>query len=282
MKNIKSYSGDCFSFHKNVIEAKNTTKKDPDYKERVSALNPDIEEKIKEYTEKFGSDSLEEIYAIGYDGSNKEDLQKLYNYKSKPLQKLKLELTTDDNNRVDNTCQNCTIGEINSFDHYLPQTDFSEYVVNPLNLIPSCTRCNGHKSSIWRVDGKRKFLNLYLDTLPEVQYLFVKVSVSESEIDLEYFLDAKNGVSKDMFELLKYHYEKLHLYQRFKDNSDNVISELDTEISKYSKRLSINDIKETILEECNDNYRILGRNNWKLILKMALINNTEYLNRFNK
>lgn len=282
MKNIKSYSGDCFTFHKNVIEAKKITKKDPNYKVRVSALNLDIEKKFEEYTEKFITNTLEEISSIGYNGSNKEDLLNLYNFRSKLLQKLKLELTTDDNNRINNTCQYCTIGEVNSFDHYLPQTEFSEYIVNPLNLIPSCTKCNGYKGSTWRIYGRRIFLNLYLDQLPEIQYLFVKVSVRENEIDLEYFLDARNGVSNEMFELLSYHYDKLHLFKRFKENSDIIISELDTEISKYSQKLSINDIKKTILEECQASYKTLGRNNWKIVLKMALIDNSEYLNRFNK
>lgn len=280
MKNIKPYSGDCFSFHENVIKSKYNTKSDPDYKNRVELLNPTIKTKIEEYSDMFNTDSLQNIIAVGFNSFNKADLQNLYDYGSKKLQQLKVELTTDKNNRVNNTCQNCTVGEINSFDHYLPQTEFSEFIVNPINLIPSCSKCNSHKSSVWRDNGKRKFLNLYLDKLPDIQYLFVGISVVDNEIDLDYYLDSKNGVDEKLFELLKYHYKKLKLFERFKNNSDTIISELDTEILKYSKRLPIDVIKETIIEECQDNYKLLGRNNWKLVLKVALINDTEYLDRF--
>lgn len=280
MKNLKPHSGDYFSFHENVINSKNKTKADPEFKTRVALLNPIIKPKIEEYSEKFNSNSLQEITAVGFSGSDKSDLLNLYNYKNKKIQKLKVELTTDENNRVNNLCQNCTISEVNSFDHYLPQTEFAEFVVNPLNLIPSCTNCNGHKSSIWRANGKRKFLNLYLDKLPEVQYLFARIAVIGDEIDIDYYLDSKNGIADDLFELLEYHYDKLKLFERFKGFNNNVISELDTEILKYSKRLSLDDIKETIIEECQDNFRLLGRNYWKLVLKEALINDTEYLKRF--
>ena len=280
MKNLKPYSGDNFSFHKDVIKRKNKRKNDPDYKNRVESLNNEIESQFEIYKEKFEANTLESLSAIGYNGSNKDDLQELYDYNSKLLQKLKIELTTDDNKRVNNTCQNCSLGEINSFDHYLPQSEFSEYVVNPLNLIPSCTKCNGHKSSIWREAGKRKFLNLYLDKLPEVQYLFVDIKIEENIIELKYFLDSKNGIDNEIFELLDYHYTKLKLFDRFKDNSDIIISELETEITKYVKKLPIEEIKETIIEECKANYKILGRNNWKLVLKMALVDNSEYLSRF--
>ncbi len=280
MKNLKSYKGDCFSFHKDVLKSKNKRKNDPDYKNRVELLNAEIEQQFEIYKEKFDKNTLESLYAIEYNDSNKVDLQGLYDYNCKQLQKLKIELTTDDNNRVNNTCQNCSLGEINSFDHYLPQSEFSEYVVNPLNLIPSCTKCNGHKSSIWRQSGKRTFLNLYIDKLPEVQYLFVDIKIVENIIELKYFLDSKNGINNEIYELLDYHYTKLKLFDRFKDNSDTIISELDTEIGKYSKKLSLEKIIETIIEECNENFKIHGRNNWKLVLKMALVNHSEYLSRF--
>ncbi|MCB9032861.1 MAG: hypothetical protein H6553_03405 [Chitinophagales bacterium] len=281
MKNIKAYIDDCFTFHEQIVASKKKRKSDQAYKDRLIILNPIIKIKIKEYIANFKLDKLQNLLPHNFSNPEEEDLGNLYNYKNKKLQKLKVLLTTDENNRVNSICQNCTISEVNSFDHYLPKSEFPEFIVNPLNLIPSCTKCNGQKSSIWRANGKRKFLNLYIDKLPNIQYLFVKVLVQNNDIDIEYYLDAKNGIEQNFFELLQYHYDKLNLFERFKENSDIIISELEIEISKYLKRLSIDEIKNTILEECQDNYRLLGRNNWKLILKSTLINDMDYLERFN-
>lgn len=282
MRNIKSYAKDSFSFHEEVINRKNNKKNDLDYKSRLNRLNTNIKTNFDEYKERFESNTLEELIATGYNGTNQKDLQSLYSYRSRLLQKLKVELTTDDNNRINNTCQNCTIGEINSFDHYLPQLEFSEYIVNPLNLIPSCTKCNSYKGSIWRVEGKRIFLNLYIDELPDVQYLYANISVTGHDIDVSYYLDPTNINDNEQFELLKYHYNKLNLFNRFKYNSDTIISELDTVFLVYSKKLSIDEIKETIIEECQESYKLYGLNYWKLVLKLALISDLEYIYRIKR
>jgi hypothetical protein len=49
------------------------------------------------------------------------------------FRKLRKGLTTDENNRQCVVCPNCTINTINSFDHYLPQSEFAEYADNDSN-----------------------------------------------------------------------------------------------------------------------------------------------------
>lgn len=281
MNNLIYYNDCCFIFHENVIKSKHKRKTDPTYKERLIFLNEDIKVMFDDYQEKFKQNKLEELIANGYSDQAKVDLQSLYEYKSSLLKQLKITLTTDQNNRKNGICQNCTIGEVNSFDHYVPQTEFAEFSVNPLNLIPCCSKCNEHKSSIWRINGKKKFLNLYIDPLPVEQYLFVNVIVSYNSIDIEYYLSNQNGISAELYGLIENHYDKLDLLTRFRENSDIVISELDTQIRASVKINSIDQIKSTIIEECNANKQLLGHNHWKLVLKMAIIECDDFMRRFN-
>jgi hypothetical protein len=276
MKNIKPFNGNCFGFYKEVV----SRKKDQDYIRRISLLSPKVQNRIEEYQNKFASALLQIMKEGTFELSERDDLLRLYNYRSTLLQKLKIELTTDEYNRVSNTCPNCTIGEVNSFDHYLPKIEFPEFVVNPLNLIPCCSQCNSNKNASWRHENNRLFLNPYIDNLPNVQFLFVDLKILDNGIDLTYFLDPKRGIASNLFYLIQSHYAKLNLLERFKQNSDYIISELETEIKKYSQYLSIDTIKDTVIEECESNYRLLGRNNWKLVLKMALVNNAEYMGNF--
>lgn len=280
MKNIIFYDKDTFKFHKDVISKKKNSKKDPTYKTRVSAFNNEIESQYKEFDKKFVKDQLEDLKSLVFSESEKETLHKLYSYKSKILQKLKIQLTTDEKKRIVNTCQNCTVGEINSFDHFIPKEEFAEYVVNPKNLFPSCTKCNSLKSTAWKKDNKRIFLNLYLDKLPKEQYLFVDTIVNADELDLRYHLENKYSIDSELFDLIENHYKKLQLFQRFKENSDQVISELEISIKAYLSKLSIEDIKKTIIEECRATQQVFGHNYWKSILKLALINDPNYINRF--
>jgi len=281
MKNIVPYDENTFDFHKKVISKKRNTDADPFYKTMVLSHNTAIQEAFTSYDKKFVENQLEEIQRIGYTGVDKERLLKLYSYKAKIFQKLKVKMTTRGDNIIDNTCQNCTISEVNSFDHILPKDEFCEFVVNPKNLFPSCTKCNSYKNIAWIEDGRRLFLNLYTDILPSEQYLFVELEVEHDNLKLMYSIDNRNNIPTDIFNIINTHYEKLHLCERFKENSDVVVSELEIEINKYKSDVPICRIKEIVNDECIAQKKLLGHNYWKAILKLALINNDNYISRFN-
>lgn len=282
MINLKNYSKDTFLFHKNVIEKKNIRSADPNYKHRVSKLNPDIESQHKIYNYSFNANTLENIVPFHFSAKNKGDLRDLYVFKSKPIQDLKIKLTTTDKNRVISTCQYCTINSINSFDHYLPKEEYSEFSVNPLNLIPCCTECNGHKLVNWKENNKRIFLNLYLDKLPKDQYLFVDLTINTSSIKTHFYLQKQKNMNDNLFNTLYEHYKRLHLFERFSKNSDEVISSLDNTILSFVKQLSIKEVIRSVEETSNRNRSVFGYNYWKSILEIALVNNYKYINRIKK
>lgn len=280
MRNVIPYSENTFEFHKKVIKSKKNSQNDPSYKEIITSYNDDIERVFTQFEDKFSEDKLEELVALGYSGEDRETLHKLYNYKSNVLQNLKVTLTTTDMGRIINTCQNCTISEVNSFDHFLPKGEFAEYAVNPKNLFPSCTTCNSYKGTVWREGGVRVFLNLYLDELPEEQYLFIEVEIDNDDINITYEVDNRNGIESGLYDLIKAHYDKLYLCRRFKENSHEIVSKLDIEINGYKSELSLDKIKQVVLKQCSDVKQVFGFNYWETILISTLINNEDYMNRF--
>lgn len=237
MRNLNHSEKDCLDFHKAVVRSKNITKLDPTLKNRLLSLENDIELLYNNYKRNFDSNCLENSVSNSFPESNKKDLLSLYNYKSKLIQELKTEITTTETNRIINTCQNCTLSEINSFDHILPKEEFSEFVVNPLNLFPSCTICNSYKGKIWNQNENKIYLNLYLDNLPQLQYLFVDIEYEKNTFGLKFYLENKFGIDDELFSLIKSHYERLHLLKRFSDNGDKVISPLRNKIKPYLKAL---------------------------------------------
>lgn len=279
MINLKRYSNDTFVFHKNVIEKKNISSSDPKYKERISKLDTSVENQHKVYINCFNTNTLENIVPEIYTNKNKEDLKNLYTYKSKLMQDLKIKLTTTNKNRTINTCQNCTINSVNSFDHYLPKEEYSEFSVNPINLIPSCTECNNHKSIYWKEDNKRIFLNLYLDILPCLQYLYVDLKVTSNSIKTHFFLQKQKDMDENQFSIIYEHYSRLHLFQRFSENSNDIITNLENSICANLKHLSLRKAIEVVIETSNRNRKIFGLNFWKSILEIALVNNVEYIKR---
>ena len=203
MRNLNSYIGDDFQFHRDIIDAKRNTASDLDYKVRVSGYSSNIETKFEEYRVSFDDNSLSTLVAHPFSIANKVDILKLYSYKSKLIQRLKINITTTQAKRIISTCQNCSISEINSFDHIIPKEEFCEFVVNPKNLFPSCTQCNSYKSSLWKDNENNPlFLNLYLDILPPEQYLFADIDIEDGVIIANFRLENINNINEDLYNLI--------------------------------------------------------------------------------
>ena len=271
MKNIKPYSGDTFTFHKNIV---NKSLNNGDVKNNVIKNETILALRYSDYKEKYDDNNLFSINPYGFDGENKANLLKLYSSKRKPLINLKVKLTTNEFNRRINTCPNCTIEKVASLDHYIPKEEFPEFSVNPLNLIPSCTTCNSKKNEYWKDDKRLLFLNLYSARIPQVLFLFVDI---KSKTEFKFRLENKYNIDSNLFKIIKSHYVRLELLQRFEENSDEVISELDILISSFKKIIN-NDKKlfQFINEYYSEIETIDGVNNWKLVLVKSMINSSIY------
>ncbi|MGB0863805.1 MAG: HNH endonuclease [Saprospiraceae bacterium] len=282
MKNIKPYDGDSYDFFENVVKSKRNSKKNPKIKERLEILKPSLKIPFSSYDNNCQTKTLELLSPATLSEQEQKDLLELYSYKGKAFQELKIKLTTNKNNRKRYKCQNCTLSEVNSFDHFIPKGEFPEFAVHPKNLVPSCTKCNSKKSTMWRESGKSVFLNLYVNELPKEQFLFVDITVNRIyDIDLNYYLENKNGIEDDLFQLLEHHYNKLNLFQRFKENSDDIITEIENSINSYLKtKLSLKEIIDVIVEKNKEDKIQFGMNYWKSILEFALIHNKDFLARF--
>lgn len=271
MKNIKCYQKDALTFHKDLI---NDSLNKGEVKDNLLKNELSIAKTYTDYMDRFDNNNLFTISAHGFDGEDKVNLLKLYSSQRKPIIELKKELTTNEFNQRINTCPNCTIEKVASLDHYIPKDEFPEFSVNPINLVPCCSTCNSKKKENWKDDIKLLFLNLYSDVIPNSQYLFVNV-VSKTEFTFE--LKNVSKIDLTLFNVIESHYDRLDLLQRFSEDSDEVISELDILIS--SARYSINDDKE-LRNFINNHYSTIekrdGVNNWKIVLVKAMLNSNIY------
>lgn len=277
MKNLNPSVKNAFQFHKDVVSSTKKKESDLAYKSRLVALESNIEILYNRFIANHASNNLISILPHNYLEIEKKDLLSLYSYKRAIIQKLKTEITTSATGRIISTCQNCTINKINSFDHILPKEEFSEFSVNPLNLFPSCSECNSYKGIYWKSEGVPYFLNLYLDILPNLQYLFVEVDLTKTIPKIRFYLDDINGIDASLYAILKTHYHRLHLFDRFSDSIDDVVTPLVNSIKVSIKKLDYSVIKTFVIENQEKNQLSYGFNHWEAILTLALINHPDFL-----
>lgn len=270
MKKIKSYLGNPFEFHKKVVNSLNV--KSEEKKLRIKSEESTINTLYLDYSSKFQSHDLVNLSRSPYRKENQlhDNLISLYTSSRKDIKDLRLQLTTDDNNILIDTCPNCTIDKESSLDHIIPKEEFPEYSVNPINLIPCCSTCNSKKNKYWKKsDGKLKFLNLYSTELPDVRYLFVSCSSKE---DYKFEIQNPNGIPSELFEVILSHYDNLELLHRFKKASGSILSELETTIES-NKEHGLNNqiIRSIVLSDYSKRSKINGVNYWKTVLVESII-----------
>lgn len=273
MLKIKSYEKNSSSFYGEVVNSKRNTTNTPRLKEELEAISNTQSSYFDVYDEAFRSNSLVIIEAASYDDNNKANLKSLYSYRSKKIQELKNLLTRHPlhTEHILNTCQNCTINEADTMDHILGQTEFPEFAVHPKNLFPCCSVCNKKKSDKYvNEEGSQLFLNLFLDDLPQSQYLHVEFGDNWLP---RFRLEQPEDVPDNIFNLIERHYEKLGLLTRFRDSSNEIISSLRSTIRVFGRV----DIREKIEELCLELEPVLGYNHRKIVLTRALGSSEEFI-----
>lgn len=280
MKNLNVFTGNTNNFLDEIISSKNYSNKDPTYKQRVNVLSPNVKLCYSSYGTAHNTNNLISLIPHGYINTDKDDLLKLYNPKAKKLVTFKNNSTTILDNRASTVCQYCTINSANTLDHVFPKSEFAEFAVNPQNLLPACSECNGYKLDRFKNNTNRLFLNLYTDILPTVQYLFADIQIINGFSEAEYRLSNINNINISLFNIIESHFDKLHLFRRFKVKTNTIISELTNSITSAVGVISKETFIQITLDKINKDKLIHGNNHYKLILEETLIHNNTFIDLF--
>lgn len=278
MKKVQYYLGDPFKFHKKVVDSKH---KGPQ-KKRVEALKINIEKSYKEYNKKFKNNQLVTLKPIALQPNEQEALKGLYRFKAKSFYDLFVCLTTTKSNKRDMLCPNCTLTDCSQLDHYIPKTEFPEFSANPRNLMQCCSICNQKKLDRW-LNGKQPiFLNLYLDDLPQEQYLFVDISIENGVPIIKFYLNNRTNIDPTLFSRIESHYGELDLCNRFVERADSFISEiLRNYIAAKEASITVENFIEMLKSCAKQEQKDFGFNYWKAILTLECCKSPNFLGFLN-
>lgn len=273
MRKIKHYQGDSFDFHKKVVNSKRNTKENVDKKKRLTALLPISQNAFADYDAKFSRNILQTLTPIRLTKQEKEDCTGLYEFHSAVFTRLFDNLTTTNEGVDDSLCPYCTIGEASSLDHIIPKSVMPVFADHPKNLIPCCSNCNSKKSNVWFANDNWDYINLYIDDLPNKQFLFVDLAIDNNTLKVKFYIDNRNHIKENLFLKISNHYTKLDLCRRFEQCSNQEISEVATLIKNFSKCVTDAKCKEVILESSKQLQDEYGFNYWKAVLRAECCSN---------
>lgn len=273
MKKIQYYPYDAFEFHKKAV----SRKKESNEKTMLQSLEKEVEQCYTIYNDKFTTNTLSSLQPMTATPQNKEVLKNLYQFKQKVFKDLFISLTTTESNRRDMLCPNCTLMDCSQLDHYIPKSAFPEFAANPLNLMQCCSVCNQKKVDRWLNGGRPIFLNLYLDNLPQEQYLFVNITMGNRIPKVKFYLNNPAGIETSLFLRIESHYTELELCKRFAERADSVISEIRRDyIAAVKAKIAPSQFWKMVINRAQKDQQIFGFNYWRSILILGISSNSNF------
>lgn len=275
MKNLLHLDLEYFDWYKEIVKSK----KENEFHLKQSTLDS-IENRYNEYVDNFDSSKLilikDSIYA-----KNHPELTSCYKSKTKKVSELLTEIKNSQTTEAKSKCQYCGINKPKTIDHYLPISLYPEYAVLAINLLPCCNECNKKKDNYWKEEGFRGILNFYIDNIPDKQFLKGNIIIQHDLPTFSLSFDF-SLVNKDFSKIVIAHFKRLELFERYRQESADEISEISRQLSIYSIDKSINQISELLKKDADDLQIKYGKNYWKAILRRALSDSVKYLNDYKK
>ena len=251
-------------------------------KSTLTSLNSRIEGKYNEYDIAFNDNDLESIPLEYYAADDKNALLHCYTSGTKAKDDLIARIKGNQPDHLKSVCQFCGLNSNDTTDHFLPKELYPEFCVNHKNLIPCCFKCNLFKG-IYLLDPRtttRGILNLYLDTMPMVQFLFLDVSFFDGVPRASFRLGNPNGIDAAMFQIIQFHFERLKLLERYLDRFGSIYRQILSAYSDNSYNGNPILVQRTLLHDARTLFTDFGRNYYIAIIKESLATNTEFINMF--
>lgn len=273
MKNLKYLEIEYFDWYQEMIKLKNEN----DFLIRQDSLDA-VKVRYSEYVTNFNSNGLLLINDSIYP-KNHIELTGCYKSKTKMVIELLSLIKNNQTLEAKSKCQYCNINKPKTIDHYLPISLFPEYAVLAINLLPCCNECNKKKDNYWKEDGIRGILNFYVDNIPNEQFLN-GVIIIQNEIPLFTLKFNFSSIHSDLSNIIKAHFKRLELFQRYEEESAEEISEITRQLRIYSNGKSIKEVSFLLKKDSLDLQAKYGKNYWKAILRDALSESNEYLSNY--
>lgn len=261
MHNLKPSNKDAFTIYKDAV----SRKREGDEKTLLTNNEALVGYCYNEYDDGFAARDVNGIIPHKITAELKKALFDMYEYSNKAVRDIRADINKNNPPNVAGFCQNCGLTHANTMDHYLPHEKFPEYSIHAKNLIPCCSECNEKK-------GEAEILNMYLDILPDKEYLFMDVERSDDTLSFTFRLENKGGeVNADLFNRIDYHYNKLNLFSRMKEAAIQALPRFELDIKPYYKASGKDTIIDTDKETIEDMRKAYGYNYWEVAFRKGLI-----------
>ncbi|WP_421167071.1 HNH endonuclease [Aeromonas dhakensis] len=188
------------------------------------------------------SDSVDSIVSCG-------DMEKIYtNRMVKKDSPGRLFYDTIKESAQFNICPLCGHRSVEQLDHYLPKSKFPSLVVLPINLIPSCEKCNKIKLDDSPKSSQEQTLHPYYDDVTSHQWLFADV-IEGTPASFKFRVEEVTEFDDELNDRIKYHFNTLELNSLYISQTGAFISDIRYRLIDLHQKVGMNEVRSYLREE---------------------------------
>lgn len=240
------------------------------------ALKERVFERYNFYTQ--NKNNLNAIRPVNVIGEDEKKLLENSYQNSSIFKKVKQQLLENIPAGRTGMCPFCMISEPTTFDHYFSESEYPEYIIFAPNLVPCCSQCNSIKGNRLFSENQRarKIIHFYYDSLPQIQYLKAVFKVDNKIPQVSFSLKFEH--ESEITTIIANHFDTLHLLERYKKQSNDVVS-TECEIIKEQLKSggTVEECAEILKIRANAFQKVNGSNYWKTCIYMAMSESQEQL-----
>ena len=243
---------------------------------KMLALKERVFERYNFYTQ--NKNNLNAIRPVNIIGEDEKKLLENSYQNSSIFKKVKQQLFENIPAGRTGMCPFCMISEPTTFDHYFSESEYPEYIIFAPNLVPCCSHCNSIKGNRLFSENQRarKIIHFYYDSLPQIQYLKAVFKVDNKIPQVSFSVAFEN--ESEIATVIANHFDTLHLLERYKKQSNDVVS-TECEIIKDQLKSggNVEECAKILKIRANGLQKVNGSNYWKTCIYMAMSESKEQL-----
>jgi hypothetical protein len=167
-----------------------------------------------------------------------------------------------------NICPLCGHRPVEQVDHYLPKSKFPSLVVMPINLVPSCEKCNKTKLDDVASNAEEQTLHPYYDDVTGHQWLFAEVAET-SPASCRFFVRDVTAFNNELNSRISYHFNTLELNVLYASQTGAFTSDIRYRLIDLHAKAGMEEVRDYLLEE-ELTRSLCNINSWQRAMFQAL------------
>ncbi|MBV1810085.1 HNH endonuclease signature motif containing protein [Pseudomonas viridiflava] len=175
-------------------------------------------------------------------------------------------------------CPYCGFGEIRDLDHHLQKQHYKCFSIFALNLVPSCSKCNGHKPRKPPSTRDKFHIHAYLDDVKHFNFLVADIELKDGALSVIFKIEKRPGMTTELTRRLRQHLTDFKLNERYVAQITNYLESQATGLDDNFKSGGAPAVQAYLLRTADSITRLNGANDWRGALVIALADSEEFCN----